>query len=144
MPRISPEARAAEASSGAKYPAAPARLDKAGQALWREIVRSKPVSWWSPGALPLLESYCRASVRLREAEQLLDDAGLTQDGKFGPQPSAELRAVEALNRQIVALSSKLRLSVQAAVERHSGKIDEPGAGDDSLLGGNVTKFRKPA
>jgi hypothetical protein len=141
MPRISAEGRAgAYFRAGSIAPAPPAYLRAAGKELWRQIVCSRPVDRFDAGALPLLESYvvlvCHVRGLLRELARAKADTPLT---------TAELeRRIAAMNRSIGTLASKLRLSVQARVDRRSGEIGEPGPGDaasDPLLGGQAVRRR---
>ena len=44
----------------------------------------------------------------------------------------------------ISLATKLRLTIQSALRGDGGQLDERGTGNAPLLGGNVTRFRKPA
>lgn len=141
MPRASAEARSAAAlRAGGKRPDPPASLSEDAAALWRQIMADKPLGWFDAGALPLLRLYCVTATRAEEVERLLiatdvaaDDAG-----------EVEKRLVK-LNGSCTTLATKLRLSVQAAVDRRSRMLDENGPGEelaaDPLLGGKVVQLR---
>lgn len=111
--------------------------------MWKTVVAAKPADWWDDGNLLLLESYCDIVVRLRRARVDLDKYGDIQETKLGRGPSAELQVVDKLNKQMVALATKLRLTIQSALRGDSAKVKERGPGiDDNLLGGNVTALRR--
>ncbi len=135
MPRISAEARGALSYRvGGRPPPAPKNLSREAAAIWRAIVRAKPLGWFDPGSLPLLARYCRTAVR---AEQLADVLDATTVHDLG---AADLeKRVVKLNGSLTTLATKLRLSVQGAVDRKSRLLDEAGAGgaDDRLLGGTA-------
>jgi hypothetical protein len=130
MPRISAEARAASAYEAVRRrPGPPKDFSPQEINLWRDIIRSKPAGWFDAGSLPLLEQYCRsipiASDAAKEAKSLDKDA---------------VSRLATLNTSIAMLATKLRLSVQAAVDRRNRILDEEGAGEkagDHLLGGKA-------
>lgn len=141
MPRASAEGRAASAyRAGAKRPSPPAGLASEPAAEWRSIVAAKPLGWFDAGSLPLLETYCVTLARLRELHALLAE---TPPGEKG---AAFLeQRIMGLNGSCAMLATKLRLSVQAAVDRRSRMLDEAGEGEkaaaDPLLGGKVVRLR---
>lgn len=146
MARMSVEARAAAAfRSGATPPKPPSHLSKEAKAVWNDVVTSRPVDWFDSGSLPLLEAYCDTYARLLPAREELERAGLTQMGQKGPQPSAELQAVKILTSQLIALATKLRLSVQASVPHITGASKEKTPNlANSLLGGNIVTLGQKA
>lgn len=141
MPRASAEGRAATAyRAGAKRPAPPAWLLPEAAATWRQIVGAKPLGWFDAGSLPLLAQYCATLVRARElAEQLV----VVPPREKGAQ-ALEVRLM-GVNGSCATLATKLRLSVQSAVDRKSRMLDEAGEGEeaaaDPLLGGKVVRLR---
>lgn len=101
---------------------------------------AKPLGWFDPGSLLLLETYCATFARLRELLALLDE---TPPGEKG---AAYLeQRIMGLNGSCATLATKLRLTVQSAVDRKSRMLDEVGPGEeaasDPLLGGKVVKLR---
>ena len=136
MPRISAEARGALSyRSGSRPPVPPKALSPEAAALWRAIVRAKPLGWFDAGSLPLLARYCRTAAR---AEQVADELDRT-DVEHEDAADLEKRVIK-LNGSLTTLATKLRLSVQGSVDRKSRLLDEDGAGgkaDDKLLGGNA-------
>lgn len=142
MPRASAEGRAAAAyRAGAKRPAAPAWLDAEAQAHWRRIISEKPLGWFDGGSLPLLAQYCATLVRAR---QLAERLSAVDPDEKGAQ-ALEVRLM-GVNGSCLSLATKLRLSVQAGVDRRSRMLDEGGPGEevaaDPLLGGKVVKLRR--
>jgi phage terminase small subunit len=74
MPRISAEARtAAHWQGGGQHPKPPSDLSNAAKAVWREIVDCRPVDFFRPGALHLLEQLCVATVAARHVAKLIED-----------------------------------------------------------------------
>lgn len=135
MPRISAENRGAIAyRSGSKPPPAPARLDPEAAAIWRVVVRSKPLGWFDASSLALLELYCTTLVKARQVAVELAPLEVRTPGV----ERLERRLIR-LNSNTIALATKLRLTVQAAVNRRSRMLDEAGVGDhfDGLLGGSA-------
>lgn len=142
MPRASAEARAAAAHrAGGRRPAPPAWLDPEAQGHWRAIVAEKPLGWFDCGSLPLLAQYCATLVRARQLAQRLAEVEPDEKGA----QALEVRLM-GVNGSCLSLATKLRLSVQAAVDRRSRMLDESGPGEevaaDPLLGGKVVKLRR--
>jgi phage terminase small subunit len=131
MPRVSIEARAAAAfRGGAARPAPPRHLSAPAKRLWEAILADRPADWFRPGSYELLEQYCEFTVQQRRAIETLRKA---EGEDYGPA----LAATKSLTTMLTALASKLRLSVQADVDRRAvGKAAERGDGTrDPLLGG---------
>lgn len=141
MPRASAESRAAAAlRAGGHRPEPPDWLTAEARGHWRRIVASKPLGWFDAGSLPLLAQYCATLVRARELAELLAEGAADQKG----QQQLEVRLM-GMNGSCLNLATKLRLSVQSAVDRKSRLLDESGPGEevaaDPLLGGKVVALR---
>jgi hypothetical protein len=148
VPRLSAEARRAASlskSSGSVSP--PRHLTKDGKRLWRDIVSAKPVDWWNPGALALLAQFCELSAS--QELLIIKLRSLNEQEFLDPDEEDEADVLSArLEKRIIRLSTtlatlatKLRLSVQAGVDRKSGKLNEPGSkGSSPLLGGNAVSL----
>jgi phage terminase small subunit len=140
MARKSLEARAATVwRAGGNPPPPPSELSDEAQQVWVRVAASKSPDWFDDGNLALLESYCDLTARMRAARAALDEAGTTQPGKLGPAPSAELRVVEIINRQLVVLATKLRLTIQSALRGDSGRVSERPKINPLLGGGTSLK-----
>jgi hypothetical protein len=133
MPRISGDDRAAAAfRAGGKGPSAPRNLSKEAAKLWRQIVDDRPPDFFRPGSEQMLERFCWAVIEARKIDGLIEPCD--------PLDLAYRRLLRhqiALSAMITTLATKLRLSVQADVDRRSRKIDErpAPAALDPLLGG---------
>ncbi len=135
MPRISAEDRSASAfRAGGERPEPPKRMTAPAKELWREIVADRPIDFFRPGSLSLLEKYCQVTVEDRRivrrlARMRVDDADYASWHKVTVANSA----------MCMSLGSKLRLTVQADVDRHSRKIEERGdaSATDDLIGGSA-------
>jgi hypothetical protein len=141
MPRASAEGRAATAHrAGGRRPDPPDWLSVEARAHWRRIVSEKPLGWFDAGSLPLLAQYCATLVRAQELAELLVAGAADQKG----QQQLEVRLM-GMNGSCLSLATKLRLSVQSAVDRKSRMLDESGPGEevasDPLLGGKVVRLR---
>ncbi len=141
MPRASAEGRAGAAlRSGAVPPAAPLGLGVRAAEIWRAVVAAKPADWFDAGALPLLRQYC---VTAAQAEAV--DVVLSAADPADPLTGEIEKRLVKLNGSCTTLATKLRLSVQAAVDRRSGMLGERGPGEeaaaDPLLGGKVVPLR---
>lgn len=141
MPRRSPESRAAAALLvGHAAPEAPKHLSKEAALVWRAVVASKPSDWFDAGAQLLLESLCDAVVHARAVGKKLH--GYRKAGAWDECKPWEKR-LALMAQTISTLCTKLRLSVQAVVDRHSRKLGErgqnqtPGTKPDTLLGGQA-------
>lgn len=126
MPRQSPDARAARAwkIAGAK-PKPPRHLSAPARRIWQAIVDDRPADWFRPGSLLLLEQLCEVTVAQR--------AALAQLAKTPADPDT-IKTVRDFATIINSTAVKLRLSVQADVDRHSRKSEEQEPKADVLLG----------
>lgn len=140
MARQSAESRSAAAlRAGSAPPAAPKHLSKAAAAVWTEIAASKPADFFDAGARVLLENYCEGAVHMRAIAKKL--AGYRKAGAWEEAKAWEKR-LNLISAMLTTLATKLRLSVQAVVDRHSRGLLERGAGHgkkqpDTLLGGQA-------
>jgi hypothetical protein len=74
MPRQSIEARSAAIyRRGGKRPSPPANLSDEAKKLWREIVEDRPIDYFRPGALYLLEQLCVMTVAARRVSAWLQE-----------------------------------------------------------------------
>ena len=132
MPRKSAEAlAAAHFRAGGRHPEPPADLNPEAAKLWRSIVDCRAIDFFRGGQLEMLARYCRLAVI-----QDRNVAALEVD----PSNPAALAATVALEPKVVALATKLRITVQSETGRHglsqaTGKISERGTKLGSLLGG---------
>ena len=140
MARQSAESRAAAALRvGGAPPPPPKRLNKAEAAIWIEIAASKPPDFFDAGARPLLERYCVAIVHGHALDRRI--RRLVKAGAWKEIQEWEKRRV-LIDTTLATLSTKLRLSVQALVDRHSRGLlergQQPGSKEpDPLLGGRA-------
>jgi hypothetical protein len=143
MPRKSPEALgAAIFLSGGNPPSPPEDLaPEAAKQLWARVVSAFAADRFDPGNLPLLARYCRTVVYVERLHDALDrlELGTPEAGKLH-------RQIMSGNNSLATLASSLRLSVQAQVDRRSGKITEryphgrPWE-DEALFGGRAADWR---
>ena len=143
MPRASAEDRAARARrAGGRRPPPPPYLSEGAAATWRQILAAKPLGWFDEGNLPLLALYCSTVERARVVSARVAATDVAEKGAHG----LEMRLL-GLNASCMTLVSKLRLTVQASVNRHSRMLDERGPGEavasDPLLGGKVVPLHSP-
>jgi phage terminase small subunit len=140
MPRASAEARSAATwRAKGEWPAAPAYLSREAKKLWKQIVEARPADYFQPGSLQLLEQFCETMVTQRIA--LENMATVARD------PDALALAVKTMKDLAAVLNStalKLRISIQAEVDRKSGKLDEkePAVSASSLLGSGVVRMER--
>jgi phage terminase small subunit len=134
MARISAEARSgASYRAGGEAPEPPSYMSAEARKVWREITASRPVDFFDAGSAVLLESFVVFAVHGRAVLKRMADAGETDNGRL-------TRQAALIGATLAALASKLRLTVQARVDRKSRIVDEDnrGAADD-LLGGDTRK-----
>jgi hypothetical protein len=94
--------------------------------IWSAIVEDRPADWFRPGSLLMLEQLCEVMVAQRKAL-----AQLAQN----PNDLDVVRAVKDFAAIINGTAVKLRLSVQADVDRRSRRVDEKEPSADVLLAG---------
>ncbi|HEX3162122.1 MAG TPA: hypothetical protein VHQ92_06060 [Pseudolabrys sp.] len=100
--------------------------------LWREIVADRPVDFFRPGSLDLLESFCQLTI---ESQRIIRVLART---RVGTGDYIEMQKMAARNSSMLTtLGSKLRLTVQADTDGRSKKTGERGdaSADDGLIGG---------
>lgn len=147
MPRISPEARGASIrNAGLTPPPPPKDLSPEARDIWVAVTRSKPADWWGgEAALRLLRRFCRLSVLAEQLHDRVDRIGLDN-----ADAEAAIKQLLSISVTMGTLATKLRLSVQNGVERHSAHRFETGSGRPweplsdaemkrELLGGNATR-----
>ena len=133
MPRHSSEERSAAVwRARAKHPAPPSYLSRDAKKLWRQIVEARPVDYFQPGSQQLLEQFCETMVAQR--------AALGEMARSTAEPDALALSVKTMKDLAAVLNStalKLRISIQAEVNRKSGKLDEkePAGAKSDLIGG---------
>src|SRR5262245_7980069 len=116
MPRPSAEDRSGAAwRAGGKYPSPPKHLSDDAKALWWEIVKDRPVDYFRPATLQLLEQLCIMTISARRVSAWLQE-------RPGDQEGAALYLKYA--HQCAMHCTKLRLSIQTEVDRKSAKLDE--------------------
>lgn len=132
MARKSAEAiAAAQFRAGGRHPEPPADLNPEAAKHWRSIVECRPVDFFRGGQLEDLERLCRLG-----AIQRIYIAALEAD----PSDATALKNAMDMEPKLLALSTKLRITVQSETGRHglsqaTGKISERGTKLGSLLGG---------
>jgi hypothetical protein len=94
--------------------------------IWSAIVDDRPADWFRPGNLLLLEQLCEVMVAQRKA--------MAQLAKVPGDPEI-IRAVKDFAAIVNGTAAKLRLTVQADVDRRSRRVDEKEPQADVLLGG---------
>jgi phage terminase small subunit len=138
MPRISAEARSAALfNAGGKPPPPPAHLSKRAKEIWREVVRSKPVDYFKPGALSLLGNFCQ----LAACQEIY-----MRDLAAEPHNYELQSTVCKVAAQMNSAAVKLKLTPSAVHDRKAGILTEKGEPEaedgkgDVLYGGNVVRF----
>jgi hypothetical protein len=99
--------------------------------IWRAIVHDRPTDWFRPGSLLLLEQLCGTMVAQR--------AALAQLAATPGDPDT-IKAVKDYAGIINQTAAKLRLTVQADVDRRSRRTDEREPEENVLLG----SWKRPA
>lgn len=100
----------------AVYPAAPRGMPARQRALWRDLCRSKPVTWWDATALHLLAAlvgHVASLEKLQAQVSKLDDLS-TAEALARFEVLARLRDRES--KQAAMLATRLRLTAQSRYE----------------------------
>jgi hypothetical protein len=140
MTRQSAESRSASAYlAGSAPPPPPKHLSKTVAAVWTDIAASKPPDFFDAGSQPLLEQYCVMIIHGRALNRRIDR--LVKAGAWEELKPWEKRRNQ-LNATLATLATKLRLSIQALVDRRSRGLLErgqqpDGKKQDPLLGGRA-------
>lgn len=135
MARKTPEDRGATTfHQGTTLPKPPATLPKAARSYWRQCVGAKPLGFWDPGTLGLLELYLVQLVAALAASNELRGEALGSR-----EYSAKLRQSCMLTVSTMKLASRLRLTPQSRYSpRPRGILVERGAPKlGVLLGGKA-------
>ncbi len=140
MPRASAEAKSAAIwRAGVEHPTPPTYLSREARKLWREVVECRPADYFRPGSLQLLEQFCEVAIAQRANLRLL---------AANPTDPGAIKAAKDLAAILTATALKLRISIQAEVDRKSGRLDETeptprgrkAETSDLLYGGKVVRF----
>lgn len=110
---------------------------KPAKELWREIVADRPIDFFRPGSLDMLEQFCQTTI---EQRRVLLEIGRARVG-IGDYLDLQKMAAR-YSVMLTTLGSKLRLTVQADVDGRSKKTAERGdasADDDGLIGGAAVR-----
>jgi hypothetical protein len=99
----------------------PDDLSEEAAKVWRDVVATKPVSWWDAGSLPLLAQYCRVTVEARRIDGLLlvEAEFLTTKKADLPAYSRLRRMQGSISRELAALATKMRLAQQSRYQEKS-------------------------
>ena len=95
-----------------RAPASPAHLKTAGRRLWRAVTRAYELE---AHHREILAAACEACDRMTEAREVVDEEGITVEGRFGPKAhpavavelnsrTAMLRAIRELGIDVEAIS----------------------------------------
>ena len=134
MPRMSAEERAAAKwRAGKDLPKPPKYLPLEARHLWVDIVSSKPAGWFDAGNLPLLAQYCSVIAMTRVL--IVELNALQDDPQHDRQPARLERRILKATASMGALASRLRLTPQATINRHSRMLAEKGLPENPLLRG---------
>jgi hypothetical protein len=101
-------------------------MSPVARAVWSRIVDDRPGDWFRASNLHLLEQLCETVAAQRVVLAKL---------RARPTDKELVKTVTALGNLTLALSTKLRLTVQADVVRQSRKIDQREPKANVLLGG---------
>lgn len=110
-----------------RRPMAPRILSEAEADIWRETVGALPADYWDAKTYPLLVNYCREVARADRIAQALRKF----EENIGADEMPDLETwrsygilMESAIRSITALSSKMRLSHQAAAKQTDRRTRE--------------------
>ena len=137
MPRTSAQERAAafyRADNTVREP--PKELSQRAKAIWREVVRSKPLDWFDGGSLGLLADHCETQARLEECWVVLRRLPVGCD-----EARTIMAEVKILRPNFGRSAALLRLPVQYTVDRRATLAGEkaPEGQDDALIGGQAAE-----
>lgn len=92
-----------------RIPSPPKHFSRDEKAVWRQLLRDNPLLR-SPSYALLVEPYCGALVRRREAAALIAEEGLTVEGVNGVRAHPAVAIVQGAEAIIASLSTKLALA----------------------------------
>jgi hypothetical protein len=119
MPRKSAASLAVVTPLPGPRAAPPPRLTPEAAALWKAVVATKPAEWFTEDSLPLLESYCTATVMFREIQVQIDALPRPLAQRELPILDKLLAMREREIRTLTTLARSMRLSQQA---RYRGEV----------------------
>ncbi len=110
-----------------KRPCAPAELTDEQAEEWHKITDSLPADWFPKETWPVLAQLCRHITRARRFAALLQDMEAQKPGEDG-KVDIDLklyrdlsRSEEEQSRAIASLSTKLRITNQATVDKRTNR-----------------------
>lgn len=107
-----------------KAPQPPKELTETAAKLWKDIVKSLPVDYFTASDLPLLQSYCTAFDRKNQIDKMVAEHGVMYDGE--PHPGLKISRDEA---SLLASSAiKLRLCPSSRTRPDSASLQAQNLG----------------
>ena len=91
----------------------PMALSEPAKTVFRYIVGNVDPSHFNPVDMPLLEGYANSAALATEAARRIDSEGAVVDGKASPW----LAVAEKAQKQLVAISARLRICPQSRFDR---------------------------
>lgn len=102
-------------SPDAKRPPPPAHLEEDEKTIWKTVVDSMPVDWFSPPTFPLLEAYCLGVSQLNFIRKLA-----LEEKRKTPVNIKEVkswnRLIQSNQKTIAMLATKMRIAQQSTYD----------------------------
>lgn len=106
------------------YAEPPAEFCAEAAALWRSVIRTKPIEWFGHDTYPLLSAYCQGAVDAKRAAarlQSFDTSTLNTDDKALGRYERLHRIVDAQRKTLGMLATKMRLAQQSRYDEKAAK-----------------------
>lgn len=116
-------------------PVSPFKRGERADAIWRNVVGSVQVDYFSEGDMPLLRAYCQASAQLEaisgECDKLVTAGTFLVAGQGAPAAHPYFKIQDTLARQVASLAVKLRLaaSTRYDTKKAAGLARKAAAGE---------------
>lgn len=121
-------------------PAPPDTLTEEQAIEWHKVVNALPAKWFSRETWPMLEQYCRHTIRARAVAKRIDDMDAGRVPMDKKEYNFLLKDEHQQSRTLSSLATKMRLSQQSSYDSTKKRtINQISATDDPWNFGNEEK-----
>lgn len=96
--------------------------------LWRDIIATKPVEWWSPDSLPLLANYCRHITTSNYLAAQINQPFDLSDHDTRKAYELLLKMRNAETAAIIRLATAMRLTQQSRYDSSKANTSHSNSG----------------
>lgn len=112
-------------------PRPPASLTAAQAEIWRAVVATKPSTWFTRDAYPMLADYCRHAQTLEDLAVQIN-AGSFADAEAIKHLDRLLMLRDRESKILLRLATSMRLTNQSRISRDTAGVQVAKAGDGDM------------